>query len=238
VRWAALALAAFALAGCETSAEKSAKLETAAKRIARNAPHGLSITHASSSVRVLATTVVHSSEGTAAVITLRNDSARALRAVPIEITVKDTAGAVLYRNTAPGLSPSLVSIALVPAHATLTWIDDQVAAAGAPSTVSAEIGEAAAIRAAIPELSVSATHVSEQSANGGALEGSVVNHSAIAQHELVIDGVARRGTRIVAAGRGVLSEAAPNTSTRFQLFFVGDPSGSQLELHAVASTPG
>ncbi len=233
MRWLALLLAALALSGCETSQEKSAKLEAAAKRIARNAPHGLSIAHASTRVSALASTVLHSPEGTAAVLTIRNNSATALRDVPIEITVKDAHGRSLYMNTAPGLSPALISDALVPAHATLTWIDDQVQAAEAPAIVTAKIGEASAVQGSAPQLAIVGAHLLD-----GMIEGHVVNPSAVTQHELVVEGLARRSGRIVAAGRAVLPEAPAHASTRFQLYFIGDPGGAQLQLSAPATTLG
>ena len=88
----ALALGAVSLAGCETTAEKSAKLEKAAKRIAPAQQQGLSIAHASSIVKVLSATLVHGTEGTAAVLTLHNSSAKAIREVPISISLKDANG--------------------------------------------------------------------------------------------------------------------------------------------------
>ena len=73
-----LAAGAAALAGCETTAEKSAQLEKQALIAAAEPPsaHGLTITHPSRAVRVLSTALVSSREGTAVVVTLRNTSAR------------------------------------------------------------------------------------------------------------------------------------------------------------------
>ena len=79
----ALALAALALAGCETTAEKSAKLERAAKRqrhaAADNGAEALAIGHAGSHVEVVDATLVHSSEGTAAVVSCTTARASAAR---------------------------------------------------------------------------------------------------------------------------------------------------------------
>jgi hypothetical protein len=135
VRRAALALVALALTGCETTAEKSARLERQAKLAGNGslAQKGLSITRASSVVSVVSTAVVHSSEGAVAVVTLRNSSAHALRTVPIAIAVTDPGGRTLFQNDAPGLQASLVSVASLPAHGVLTWVDDQVPANGAPA---------------------------------------------------------------------------------------------------------
>jgi len=148
VRWAVLALVALALSGCETSAEKSAKLEKAAlARLPKGpAPSGLSVTKPSRVLKVLSSTILHDSEGTAAVVTLRNDSPSALQAVPLEITLTGASGSTLYSNTGSGLSPSLTSVSYIPAHGTTTWVDDQVQAAETPTAIRAVAGEG--IRAA------------------------------------------------------------------------------------------
>jgi hypothetical protein len=240
VRLAALALVTLTLTACESNQERSAKLEKAHKadegEVAQRralALRALQITRPSAKVKVTATTIVHDSEGAAAVVTVRNISGTPLRDVPIQITVRNAHGATVYTNAVVGLSPTLASVALIPAHAVQTWIDDQVQATGTPASVSAKVGEGTPVSGSIPQLSVVGAHLSESEA-----EGSLVNHSAVAQQELVVDAVARRGGRIVAAGRAVLASAAAGASTPFQIFFVGDPSGAQLQVSAPASTSG
>jgi hypothetical protein len=241
VRRAALVLVALALTGCESNQERSAKLEKLAKQHKREtakqealARRALSITRQSTKVRVIATAVVHSSEGAAAIITLRNQSSTTLSDVPIQINVIDARGASVYRNNTPGTSTTLISAALLPAHATITWIDDQVSATGVPASATAEVGEGTPVTGAIPQVSVQGARLAE----GAQAEGDVVNHSAVSQQELVVDAVARKAGRIVAAGRAVLPAAPAGASTPFELYFVGDPSGAQLELSAPATTPG
>ena len=234
-------LVALALTACESNQERSAKLEKVAKQHKREtakqealAQRALSITRQSTKVRVIATTVVHSSEGAAAIITLRNQSSTTLNDVPIQINVMNAQGASVYRNNTAGTSKTLISTALVPAHATLTWIDDQVSATGVPARVAAQVGEGTPVTGAIPQMSVQGANLSE----GAEAEGNVVNHSTVSQPELVVYAVARKAGRIVAAGRAVLPSAPAGASTPFQLYFVGDPSGAQLEVSAPATTPG
>jgi hypothetical protein len=243
VRLTALVLVALALSACESNQERSAKLrktqereEVAAVQRRALAARALNIARASTKVHVISTAVVKGSEGTAAVVTLRNVSSTPLSDVPIQIDVKDAHGASVYKNDIPGLSSTLVSIALLPAHALLTWIDDQVQATGTPASVSAEVGEGTPSPARIPQLSVQGAHLA--AGQGGELEGSLVNRSQVAQQELVIDAVARRAGRVLAAGRAVLAQATAGSSTPFQIFFVGDPSGAQLEVSAPATTSG
>jgi hypothetical protein len=236
-----LALCALAFAGCESTQEKSAKLEREAKQHIVVAQKGLSIAHASADVRVVATTVLHSSEGAAAVVTLRNAAAHALRDVPIAISVRDAAGSVLYQNNAPGLESALTSAPLLEPGERFTWIDDQVQAGGSaggpPTTVAASVGEAPRAPAGTPRMSLTGVHQIEEAGGAGA-EGTVVNDSAVTQHGLVVYGIARRGATIVAAGRAVLAEVAAHGSSRFQLYFIGSSHGAQLQLSAPPTTLG
>jgi hypothetical protein len=238
MRRAALALGALALAGCQTTAEKSAKLERAARRHALARASGLSITHTSSQVKVTATSVLRSAEGAVAVVELRNDSGHALSDVPIAVTVKDARGGTLYQNNAAGLEAALVSVPSLPAHASFTWIDDQIPAKGAPAAVSARIASAPPAPGSLPVLTVSGVHLIEDPANGTGAAGTVSNHSGVAQTNLVVFGVARRAGRIVAAGRAVLPEVAAGAQMPVQIFLVGDPHGAQLRLSAPANTVG
>ncbi len=246
MRWVALALVALTLTGCETTQEKAAKLEAIAKRHEReaakngvSAKQGLAISHESTKVKVSATALLRSSEGTAAVVTLRNTSATPLRNVPIAITIKGAGGSTLYTNDEPGLAAALVSVPLLPAHGQATWIDDQVQASGAPASVGAKVGEGEATSAgAIPHLSVEGEHIFEDPTNGPGVEGVLVNHSAVSQQELVVYAVARRAGAIVAAGRAIVAQAQAGSSTRFQVFCIGDPRRGQLSVTAPPTTFG
>jgi hypothetical protein len=235
----ALVTVALSVGGCESSQEKSAQLERAAKiERARNpvqASRGLSITQVSRAVQVVAAQVVHSSEGTAAVVTLRNTSPHALRDVPIAITVKSSAGAALYQNNAPGLEAALTSVSLLAPGAEATWIDDQVQTSEAPTNVSALVGEAPQAPASVPKLAVAGVHPTEEGGSSGAA-GTVRNDSAVAQQGLVVYAVARHGGRVVAAGRAVLSEVAAHSSSPFQVLFIGSAAGAKLEVSAPPST--
>jgi hypothetical protein len=240
VKAVAFVLAALALAGCESNQERSAKLERASQRLQREtrrratlALHGLSITHQSTKVKAIATAVVKGAEGAAAVVTVRNVSSTSLRDVPIQIDVRNADGASIYTNEVPGLSATLASVALIPAHTALTWIDDQVQTTATPASVTARIGEGAPVAGAAPSLNVEGVHLSE-----GQAEGNLANHSAVGQQELVVNAVSRRAGRVIAAGRAVLPTAPAGSSTPFQIFFVGDPSGGRLEVSAPATTSG
>jgi hypothetical protein len=232
---ALLALAALALTGCETTAEKSARLEHEAKRVVV-AQKGLTITRESTQVKVMSASVIRGSEGAAAVVAVRNRSSRAFEDVPIALTVKNARGQTLYQNNGPGLEAALVSIPSLAPHETLVWVDDQVPPNGEPALVSARVGDSPPTSARVPSIGISGLHVSEDPSNGPVGSGTASNRSAVLQRSLVVFGTARKGGRIVAAGRTVLPELPANGSMPFQVFFVGDPRGARLQMSAPATT--
>jgi hypothetical protein len=236
VRPAALLLCALALGGCETTAEKSAQLERVAKHAALDSERGLTIAKTSPYVKVIATQVLHSGEQTAAIVTLRNLSSHALRDLPIAITVRDASGHAIFQNNAPGLETALTSVALLPADAQGTWVDDQVQASGAPASVAALVGEAPRAPAGVPRLHVGDVHAIEDPASGSGAAGTVANASGIVQRDLVVYALARRGGKLVAAGRAVLPEVPAHGSSGFEIFWVGNPTGAQLVLSAPPTT--
>jgi len=230
-----LVLAALALSGCESTQEKSAKLEKTAKHFAL-ARTGLSIAHASTQAQVLSATVVRGSEGAAAVVTVRNSSAHTLSGVPVAITVRDAHGQTLYQNNAPGLEAGLIQVSSLPTHGSVTWVDDQVPITGAPASVSAVIGEAHVASGPEPQIEVAGTHLAE--ASTGETAGTVRNRSSVTQQHLVVYVIARRAGTIVAAGRAILAEVTPGASVPFQAFLVGSAAGASLQAEAPATTFG
>jgi hypothetical protein len=236
---AALVLLALTLTGCESNIERSAALAKLAHHVTQ-AQTGLVVTHENPDVKVLATAVLHDANGTAAVVSLRNDSSAPLRDVPIAITLHSPSGGTLYQNNAPGLSTPLVSAPLLAPGRQFDWVDDQVQASGTLGALSVRVGEsptAGGTRAGgIPSLSVQGVHLSEEAAGGSSAEGTVVNHSTVAQQELVIFAVGRRDGKIVAAGRAVVPNLPAHSSASFQAFFIGDPKGASLQLSAPPTT--
>jgi hypothetical protein len=227
---------AVALYGCESTQERSADLQRKAKHDVL-AAHSVAVTKESPSVKVLQSTVIHSSSQSAVVVALRNTSTHTLENAPIELTVRDAHGSVLYQNNASGLESSLSTVSLLLPGQETIWVDDQVTASGVPASASALVGEGAQASGSIPRLSISGTHQSAEAGAETTLSGGVTNHSQTTQQNLVVYAVARRGGKIVAAGRAVLPEVPPKgTNVPFQIYFAGDPGGAQIQTSAPATT--
>jgi len=228
-------LLAVVCCGCESTQEKSAALEKVAKHQTL-ALRGVSVGRENPSVRVIGSTVLHSGEATAVVVTLRNTSARTLENAPIEITVRGAKGAVLFQNNQPGEAPSLTKVSLLEPGAQTTWIDDQVQVSEAPTSASALVGEATPASGTIPEIAVSGVRAGGEAGAGAGATGTVSNRSGVTQQSLVVNAVARRGAKIVAAGRAILPEVAPGAALAFQVYFVGNARGARIEASAPTST--
>ena len=229
---------ALGVSGCETNAQRSAKLEKERLAHPLAVQKGLTVTREDPHVKVVDAVSVHDENGIAVVVSLRNTSTRALHNAPIAIALSDAAGKTLYANNAPGLDSTLVTVALLEPGVETVWVDDQIpTTAATPAKVSARVGEGQSAGGATPQLSVQGVHGFEDPSNGIGYEGTVMNRSRVTQQKLVVYAVGRRTGRIVAAGRAVLPEVPAGQSVPFQVFFIGDPRGTQLQVSAPASTP-
>lgn len=219
------------LAGCESSQDKSARLEAQAGTILLE-QEGLEVTRESTDVKVVDTAVLTDKYGSAAVITVRNDSGQDLVDVPISIDVRGKNGASVFRNDLPGLEQALIAVPLVPAGETVDWVHDQVLATGTPAAVKAKIGASTrALTSELPDLDVGDPKLIEDPVSGTEATGPVINRSGEEQREILLYAVARKGEEIVAAGRGVIPRIKSNTKpVDYHIFFIGDPRGADIAI--------
>ncbi|UGS35181.1 hypothetical protein [Capillimicrobium parvum] len=221
------------LAGCSSTQDKAARKRAEAKTIVQQ--KGLEVARTNPGVKVLGSQVLHDEYGTAAVVELRNRTKADMVAVPVAIDVADADGKSVFRNDAPGLEPSLVSAALLPARERVVWVNNQVAAAGKPVSLTVRVGKAKR-RAPrrVPRIEVSGLRA-HRDRDGPSVTGVIRNRSKIAQKRLTVYGVARRGDRVVAAGRAVIDRLDPDPTPKpvhFTIYFIGDPTGAQLDVFA------
>ncbi|HEX4437370.1 MAG TPA: hypothetical protein VH061_11320 [Solirubrobacteraceae bacterium] len=225
-----LALACLALTGCETTQEKSAKLERTHRKGAV-ASKGLTIAQANPDIKVLSATAVHTSEGTAVVVTVAN-SGSAQREIPLLVSVKQTGGSPIS-NSEAGLAHSLTSIAYVPSHGKAVWVDDQLTLIGKPGAATAKVGEGKKAKGSVPKVELG-THKLEKESDEEVVTGTVTNGSSVPQHELVVYATATQGSRTIAAGRAVITSLAAGAKSKFQIFLIGAPATSA---HLTVSAP-
>jgi hypothetical protein len=243
-------VAALALTGCESTQSKSAKLERAAQRAKHE--KGLVVSRESTEVKVEGTTMLQDDNGAATVVELRNSSRGSLVGLPVSVQVLDPASKPLYANDAPGLDSSLVSVASLGPGGEVTWVNDQVTLAGERSgdepsergrsgSIVAKVGAGARPGPAeLPRMEVTGLEPQTDASGEGAIAGDVANRSAVEQRRLVIYVIARKGGKVVAAGRAIVERLAPGRTAHFTAFPIGDPAGAELSASApptVVRTP-
>lgn len=231
-RLAVVAVAAVALAGCESTQDKSARLERSAQ--SAKSEKGLAITKDAAEITVADSTVLQDANGAAIVVELHNQSPGALVGLPIATTVEDAGNQPVYTNDTPGLDASLVSVPALAGGETLAWVNDQVTLAGEGKEVVARVGVGGKPGpASLPQMEVSGLKVTEDPGGGGAtIVGSVANRSDLEQRRLVVFVVGRKDGRVVSAGRAIVEKLAPGKSLTFSAFPIGDPTGAELSASA------
>jgi hypothetical protein len=236
MRHAGLLATAFAalllLAGCESTQSRSARLSKQSKTSLDR--KGLTVIKENPRVKVDKGVVLHDRFGSAAVVEVQNLSSEAQVRVPISIAVTDTSGKPVFRNDGAGIEEALTHIAVLPAKGRVAWVNNQVNV-DAPRSVEAKVGVSdAKAPAQIPRMAISGVHY-DQDPDGVIVRGKVQNTSKILQRNLTIFIVARRGGRIVAAGRARVEKVKPGKTAKFTSFFVGNPKGAKLTLFAPPS---
>jgi hypothetical protein len=225
------------LSACESNQERSAKIARQGRHAIAAGP-ALRAGAANRDVRILSTTLINGDGGAQAVaVGLRNTGA-AQANVPVLLQARAGSGPPVYTNATAGLQPSLQRVALVAPGSTVWWVDDQVIGAPARRSLHVQIG-AGRPAARAPVVTVSDVHLSDDS-GATALTGTLTNRSGVAQPSLPVFAVARRGSRVVAAGRALVASlpaGATPVAHAFALFFVGSPAGATIAV-TVAPTAG
>jgi len=230
----AAALVMVVLSGCESTQSRSARL--AAQANTKLNANGLSVRRATRQVKVRDTRVIQDGNGTAAVVVLQNRTHRPLAAVPVAIEALDARDRSVFRNDEPGLEPSLTGPAYLAPGGTIAWVNDQLLPAGTPRRLKVKVGAPRRGARRPPAIALTRARRQADPVSGIAAVGRVTNRSKVTQRDIVVYGVARRGRRIVAAGRAQIEKLPRGKRKSFQLFFIGDPRGARIELAAPPTT--
>jgi hypothetical protein len=232
VRLVCALLVVVALAGCESTQTKSARLERAAKSAKKE--KGLQVKQAASEIAIEKSTLLQDGNGgVATVVEMRNQSAASLVALPIAVNVRDAAGKSVYSNDAPGLDASLVSVPALAAGENLFWVNDQVTVSAPGKDVEAKVGVGGKPGpATLPQMEITGLKATQDAAGSLSVVGDVTNRSQVAQKRLVVFVVGRKAGKIVSAGRAIVDQLAPGKTTHFSAFPIGDPQGAELSASA------
>lgn len=229
---AALAL----LTACETTQEKSARLEAQGAELAKEGK--IELSRSNKSIKILDRYVLTDQYGSAVVLRVRNGSGQGQVDVPLQIDVKDAKGKSLYRNDLEGLEDGLLNLQIVGPNETTWWVHDQVLTGGRPTQVEVEVGESEVrYPATVPEIEVSAPTLELDPTSGVNVSGTVVNKSAIEQVDLLLYAVAVKDRKVVAAGRGLIPKLKTGgKKAPYNIFFIGDPRGARIDVFATPNS--
>lgn len=223
------------VAGCESTQDKAREVqEQNAQALASE--EGVEVTRANPAVKVTGTTLLHDQYGDAIVVELQNTSNQPQVQLPILVDLRDAKGQSVYKNDVPGIDPALTHVPLIPPGETVTWVNDQLvpAAPAKSAKVTVGISEAGA-PARLPEVAVSPARIVNDP-NGVVAQGTVTNKSQLDQKKLVLFAVARSGGKVVAAGRGQFKNLkVGGRPGKYDIFFIGDPRGAEVEVTAPPS---
>jgi hypothetical protein len=224
------AAVAVLVTGCESTQDKSARLAKSGVKAAHE--KGLVIQQRNTSVDVGRTWVLSDENGTAVAVELKNRSKKPEVGVPIAIDVQDAKAKSVFKNDAGGLEPALTSISVLRPGESVTWVNDQVQPAGSAATAKAVVGVAGTPPADLPKTRVTPGTLVQDPVSGIEATGYVYNDSKIEQRKLVVYCVARKGKKVVAAGRGVIQKIKAGRRGRYHVFFIGNPAGAELQVAA------
>ncbi len=118
------------------------------------------------------------------------------------------------------------------------WVNDQVLITQKAKSADVTIGKSEeSFPRDIPEIEVSEPTLEVDPVSGINVTGEVVNKSQVEQIDLLIYAVATKGGKVVAAGRGLIPKLKTDGKPEFyNVYFIGDPRGADIEVFAPPST--
>lgn len=228
----AAACAVSVLSACQSTQEKAAIVQGQGDAALADR-QGLEITRANKDVKIVEQTLLTDANGTAVVLELVNEGDVDQVNVPIGIELADDTGKRVFANDAPGLEKALVSAPLLPSGKTSYWVHNQIVAATKPAKLEVQVGvpQPVEVPADPPHLTLSGVKLDKDS-DGAFVSGTVNNRSDVLQKRVTIFCVAKKGDRIVAAGRAVVDKLPPSPHKKpitFTVYFIGNPAGATLD---------
>lgn len=219
------------LTGCVSTQTTAARVRlTNARLVAATQP--IVVLGANPEVSVETPVVIHGRAGTAIVISLRNDSSRAVTDLPISVGAITRSGRRVYLNRAASNDYFANHIAAIGPHATTSWVyvtsrrlgfGHPFAVAGVPTVRSSVAG-------VLPRIDAATRGMGEAS---GRVTVTVTNRSRIPQDDVPIYVVGVRGGREVAAGHASVAHLGAHATTTLSVSLLGQPGQAALTVIAL-----
>lgn len=218
--------------GCESTQDKSAKLEAQGGDLVKLKK--LDVGAQNRQIDIVEKVVLSDVNGSAVAVVMKNKGNEGLAEAPIQVDVKDAKGRSVFKNDLAGTETNLVQVPVVKPKSEVFWVHDQVIPMGGePKSVGVTVGEAKTLPADLPELVVSPPELNRDPSSGLEVTGTVTNKSDIEQTNLALYAIARKGGKIVAAGRGMVPKLkADGSPATYHIFFIGNPAGADVSVVA------
>jgi hypothetical protein len=213
-----------ALSGCATTQDANRRASIQADRTLASRK-ALELRGIDRNVQVVSTTVLNGKDGSAVVAVLRNRGDRPVNDLPIEVGPQG-GDPVNVRPNVPYFQSHAPAIA--PGHQA-TWVyvsRDPLGSNRAFVRVGAR---------PTPPLTTT-DHVTELQTggkgDGSSVQAVVTNDTGVPQYDLDVYAVARKGGRLVAAGRANLEHLGVTNSAHLTLPMIGDAKRARVQIFA------
>ncbi|MGA0123073.1 MAG: hypothetical protein ACO3KD_08755 [Gaiellales bacterium] len=229
-----LLVAGLALAGCESSFDKAAKIRAQAGDAAK--AESIDVTQATG-VTAETLAVLPSADGLMAAVVIRitgKGTGGALLWAPIEVRLLDAAGTEVGTNNVPGADPTLVHVPSLLDGGETLYVNDQIAVTGEPATAEVVVGGTAVATEVAQGLEIANAAVTEDPSFGTTWTATITNQTPVRQEQVIVQALLRDGEEIVGAGIAIIPGLDPGASYDVMGFFTGGQTG-ELEVFAPAS---
>ncbi len=241
-RGALLVVGAVVAAGCQSTHDQAAKKGHGTGDVAKTVKIS---GNAGITTKVAALLTVELSDGlhTVVVVELHStDKAHSVVWAPIEVKASDASGAVVAETNVAGADPVLIHVPSLPAGGTSFYVNDQLTPTTRPTTASVTLGGEMRVINPPPGVLTATGTISIDPDLGNQFLGTVTNTTKVRQELVIVQGIARLGGRIVAAGTAIVRGLKPGASFDYTGSLTGDPKGATLTVFApvsnVSGAPG
>ena len=228
------ALLALALAGCESSFDKAAKIRAAQGEAAQ--AESVEVTQLTG-VTAETVAVIPSADGLMAAVVIRitaEGTGGTLLWSPIDVRLLGADGSEVGTNNTPGADPTLVHLPSLPDGGEILYVNDQIAVTGEPVEAEVVIGGTPVAATVAAGLEIANASITEDPSFGTTWTATVTNQTPSRQEQIIVQALLRDGKQIVGAGIAIVEGLDPGASTDVTGFFTGGQSG-ELEVFAPAS---
>ena len=171
-------------------------------------------------------------------VALAASSSASSAPVPIQVDIKDPKGKSVFKNDTEGLEDGLLNIQVAEPGQETWWVHDQVFPTGKAAGLDVTIGKSeVSPPASVPTLTASKPEINRDPVSGIEVQGEITNESEVEQTDLLVYAVATKGGKVVAAGRGLIPKLKTGPKGEpYNIFFIGDPTGADIEVFATPNT--